>query len=150
MVFTAWKVSVFGVFLVYIFPHFDWIWRDTLYLSVFSPNAGKYGPERPWIWILFTQWFPIAKMQNNRYKGLKKVLITEAYSELSRRTEMDIFVNIVSRKAPSQMLDKVLVMPLNYQWHIHHIRWFIFISWANLNIVNWVSRLLLNFFFLSL
>ena len=147
MVFTAWKVSVFGVFLVYIFPHFDWIWRDTLYLSVFSPNAGKYGPERPWIWILFTQWFPIAKMQNNRYKGLKKVLITEAYSELSRRTVMDIFVNIVSRKAPSQMLDKVLVMPLNYQWHIHHIRWFIFISWANLNIVNWVSRLLLNFFF---
>ena len=68
---TAWKVSVFGIFLVRIFPHLDWIWRDTLYpvfiwteygeilcirysdwirrdspyLSVFSPNAGKYGPE---------------------------------------------------------------------------------------------------------
>ena len=31
-------------FLVCIFPHSDWIRRDT-YLSVFSPNAGKYGLE---------------------------------------------------------------------------------------------------------
>ena len=30
---TAWKASLFGVFLVCIFRH------------VFSPNAGKYGPE---------------------------------------------------------------------------------------------------------
>ena len=36
--YTAWKVSVFGVILVRIFQH-------TEYLSVFSPNAGKYGPE---------------------------------------------------------------------------------------------------------
>ena len=33
-------------FLVRIFPHSDWIWRDTKYLSVFSPNAGKYGVEK--------------------------------------------------------------------------------------------------------
>ena len=33
------------LFLVRIFPHSDWIRRDTSYLSVFSPNAGKYGPE---------------------------------------------------------------------------------------------------------
>ena len=33
------------LFLVRIFPHSDWIRRDTKYLSVFSPNAGKYGPE---------------------------------------------------------------------------------------------------------
>ena len=32
------------LFLVRIFPHSDWIRRD-VYLSVFSPNAGKYGPE---------------------------------------------------------------------------------------------------------
>ena len=32
-------------FLVRIFPHSDWIRRDTQYLSVLSPNAGKYGPE---------------------------------------------------------------------------------------------------------
>ena len=39
---TAWNVSVFGVFLVSIFPNSDWIRRDTVYLSVFSSNAGKY------------------------------------------------------------------------------------------------------------
>ena len=33
-------------FLVRIFPHSDRIRRDTKYLSVFSPNAGKYGPEK--------------------------------------------------------------------------------------------------------
>ena len=31
--------------MVRIFPHSDWIRRDAKYLSVFSPNAGKYGPE---------------------------------------------------------------------------------------------------------
>ena len=30
-------------FLVRIFPYSEWIRRDTPYLSVFSPNAGKYG-----------------------------------------------------------------------------------------------------------
>ena len=33
------------LFLVRIFPHSEWIWRDTSYLSVFSPNSGKHGPE---------------------------------------------------------------------------------------------------------
>ena len=27
------------------FPHSDRIWRGSPYLSVFSPNPGKYGPE---------------------------------------------------------------------------------------------------------
>ena len=40
------QVSIFGVFLVRIFPHSDGIRRDTEYLSVFSPNAGKCGPEK--------------------------------------------------------------------------------------------------------
>ena len=33
-------------FLVRIFPHSNWIRRDTSYLYVFSPNAGKYGSEK--------------------------------------------------------------------------------------------------------
>ena len=33
------------LFLVLIFPHSEWIRRDTSYLSVFTPNAEKYGPE---------------------------------------------------------------------------------------------------------
>ena len=42
-VYTAWKVSTFGVILVLIFSRSDWIRGDTPYLSVFSPNAGKCG-----------------------------------------------------------------------------------------------------------
>ena len=49
-------MSVFGVILVRIFPHSGWIQRDTPYLSVFSPNAGKCGPESFRIRTLFTQW----------------------------------------------------------------------------------------------
>ena len=54
-IFNAWKKSVFWVFLVRIFQHSDWIRRDTPYLFVFSPNAGKYGPEKLQIPTLFTQ-----------------------------------------------------------------------------------------------
>ena len=39
------KVFVFGFILSHIFPHSDWIRRDTSYLSVFSPNVGKCWPE---------------------------------------------------------------------------------------------------------
>ena len=42
---AAWKVSVFGVFLVRILPHLGWIRRDIPYIFVFSPTAGKYEPE---------------------------------------------------------------------------------------------------------
>ena len=51
---TAWKMFVFGVCLVCIFPYSDWIRRDTEYLSVFSPKAGKYGPEKLRIRTFFT------------------------------------------------------------------------------------------------
>ena len=53
---TAYKVSVFGVILVRVFPHLDWIRRDTEYLSVFSPDAIKCRPEQLRIPALFTQW----------------------------------------------------------------------------------------------
>ena len=49
-------MPVFRVFLVRIFPHSDRMQRDTLYLSVLSPNAGKYGPGKLQIRILFAQW----------------------------------------------------------------------------------------------
>ena len=42
--------------LVRIFPYSDWIRRDVEYLSVFSPNTGKYGPKKLRICTLFTQW----------------------------------------------------------------------------------------------
>ena len=59
--YTGWKVSVFGVFLVRIFPHSDWIRRGTVHLPVFIPNWGKFGPEKLWIRIFFTS-LPKMKM----------------------------------------------------------------------------------------
>ena len=55
---TASKVSKWNTkfFLVRFFPPSDWIRRDTEYLSVFSQNAGKYGPEQLRIRTLFTQY----------------------------------------------------------------------------------------------
>ena len=43
---TVWKVSKYGIFLVRIFPYSNRIRRDIPNLSVFSPNAGKYGSEK--------------------------------------------------------------------------------------------------------
>ena len=32
---------------------------NTQYISLFSPNAGKYGPEKLRIWTSFTQWYEV-------------------------------------------------------------------------------------------
>ena len=43
----TWKVSKHGVFfLVRIFLYSDWIRRFTELIPIFSPNTGKYGPEK--------------------------------------------------------------------------------------------------------
>ena len=52
-------------FLVRIFPHSDGIRRDTLYLSVFSPNAEKHGPEKTLYLGTFYAVYP-TKLSNNR------------------------------------------------------------------------------------
>ena len=44
MAYTAWKVSTQELFRGPLFPHSDWIRKDTKYLYLFSPNVGKYGP----------------------------------------------------------------------------------------------------------
>ena len=48
------KMSVFGFFMARILPNSYWIRKDTPYLSVFSPNARKFGPEKFRIRTLFT------------------------------------------------------------------------------------------------
>ena len=45
----------YSVFLVRIFPNSDTVQRDTEYLYVFSPNAGKHGQEKLRIRSLFMQ-----------------------------------------------------------------------------------------------
>ena len=43
---TAWKCPNIEFSLIRIFSHSDWIRRDTEYLSLFSLNARKCGPEK--------------------------------------------------------------------------------------------------------
>ena len=65
------KVSVSGVFLVHIFPHSELIRRNTEYLSVFNPHAGKYGPEKLRVRTLFTQCKRvIPAMEGSQFKPL--------------------------------------------------------------------------------
>ena len=40
--YTAWKVSIIGVILVRIFPHWDWIRRDTPHFPTFRLNTERY------------------------------------------------------------------------------------------------------------
>ena len=42
---TSWKVSIFGVILVRIFPRLDWIWRDTKYSVRMRKNADQNNSE---------------------------------------------------------------------------------------------------------
>ena len=45
MIYTAWKVSVFGVLLVHIFLHSDWIRGDTEYSVQMRENADQNNSE---------------------------------------------------------------------------------------------------------
>ena len=66
-------MSVFVVFLVRIFPHLDLIRGDPLYFFVSNPNAGKYGPEKLRIRILFMQCYISIKIYQKTltlYKSL--------------------------------------------------------------------------------
>ena len=54
------QIRVF--FLVSIFPHSQWIRRDIPYLSVFNPNAGKYGPEKTPYLDTFRTVIPLNKL----------------------------------------------------------------------------------------
>ena len=51
----VWKVSLFAVFLVRIFPHPDKVGRNTEFLSICTPNAKKYRQEKLQIRIFFTK-----------------------------------------------------------------------------------------------
>ena len=82
---TAWKVSVFGVFLVRTFPHSDWIRRDSLYLSVFSPNAGKGGPKKLWIRTLFTQWKFSLGLRKKRCQASEQIKYLNFLCQKSKR-----------------------------------------------------------------
>ena len=78
---TAWKVSVFGVFLVLIFLHSDWIRRYNPYLPVFSPNVGKCRPEKLRIRTLWRNRWIAHFRQMLAFTPLEKIGKTHVFSK---------------------------------------------------------------------
>ena len=82
-----WKVEVFGVFLVCISPHSDWTQGETDYLSVFSPNAGKYGREKLQIPLIFTQC--------SKCKDALTVKLIKAFARDTMSSETCVYFSII-------------------------------------------------------
>ena len=70
---AAWKVSVFKIFLVSIFPHSDGMRRFTPEIFVFNPNAENYGPEKLWIRTPFT--YTVFWFGKNYFLQIRKLLL---------------------------------------------------------------------------
>ena len=98
---TAWKMSIFGVFVVRIFQNSGWIRRDREYLSVFSPNTGKYRPEKLRIRTHFTQCQTNVQKHIGLY--LDEKCNTHKRSLLARFTGLGLLRNL-SDKFPKQAL----------------------------------------------
>ena len=70
--------------LARIFLHSDWIWKATPYLSVFSLNKGKYGPEKSLYMGTFHAVKPILRVKCCRWSWIfKKRHLVEAVTQRS-------------------------------------------------------------------
>ena len=70
------KCPIKEFFLVRIFLYLDRIRRSTLQISVFSPNTGKYGPEKtPYLDIFY------AVTENSNKNKTKHISLTSAMTE---------------------------------------------------------------------
>ena len=106
-------MSVFGVILVCIFPHSDWLPRDTKYLSTFSPNAVKCGPEKLWIrWSFFSQWLLLITL------GGVFLNFFSIYHDLKNPLCVPTGSYIQSGDIPEKRLNKILqiLRPMFYFW----------------------------------
>ena len=99
--YTAWKVYIFGVFLVRFFPHSDWIVEISPYLSVFSTNEGKYGPEKLRMRTLFSYWYSwMLVWCLHHCAWLVNFSWSESYSEPCQRSKMKRFANPLPSSPP--------------------------------------------------
>ena len=80
------------IILVRIFPHSDRMRRDTEYLYLFSPNAGKCGPEHLQIQTLFTQYLPNQKFRSNS----EPLNISLAWNSWKDKNDIDMNILIQS------------------------------------------------------
>ena len=95
--YTARKASVFRIILVHFFPHLDRIWRDTEYLSAFSPNAGNCGmtPNTDTFHEVVVSdanlpWWPppYIKTTRSNYSFPKVLMIKESYNLIGQEPQL--------------------------------------------------------------
>ena len=90
---TAWKVSVFGVILVRIFPQSDWIRRDTQYSVRMRENTDQNNSEHGH----FLRCVSLIRqlILKTSFKGIFWTLCRDI-SELSQTCKMERFAKIVN------------------------------------------------------
>ena len=99
-------MSVFGVILVRIFPHLDWIRRNTEYLFVFSPNMGKCGQNNSkyghFLRSVYSEVFweeLFSKFCKNSWKNnFHGVILSDIVGEFFNLTTNDSFKGIFNEK----------------------------------------------------
>ena len=89
--------TALGVFLIHIFPHSNRIRRYTEYLSVFSLNAGKYGPEKIRILTLLQSWT----------KYLETFSLFGSIFLHHNETELDYYHQKVSARGASRVAERL-------------------------------------------
>ena len=94
-------MSLFGVFLFCIFPQSERIWRDTPYLSVFSPNAGRSRIEKLRIQTLVTQWKSVKCSISILPENIRKLIFFLTSLE---GTEMEHYAKMGKRKKVMLMI----------------------------------------------
>ena len=83
---TAWKVFVFGVILVRIFPHSDWIRRDTAYRECECVRDVNKNEMSKWILKIFINIFVFSKTNNAifyfHFRGMLRVTLCSGVKSL--------------------------------------------------------------------
>ena len=112
---TAWKVSPFGVFLVRIFPHSDWIRRDTAYrriqfkcgkkLTRKAPNADTFHAIFSYNFaFVFAWWQDFTKIIKKKTFSLKYIfwfLINRIVKKIDfKRRYKENIIMIIMTKTP--------------------------------------------------
>ena len=90
--YSTFSWSVFSRIWTKYFPY-------TLCLSVFSPNAGKCGQEKLWIWTLFTQCDTVPEIfENHSAKSVLESRFDKVESCTSRLSEDIIYTRSISMR----------------------------------------------------
>ena len=125
-------MSTLLLILVCIFPHSDWIRRHTPYLFVFSPNAGKWGPEKLQIPTLFAHYLfvcvrlspgsksPSTKFQlMNQYRVFRWFYTTLNVSRMLRRHRFFFFAYVHALKRVFYRHTTEMSIPLKIRNHLN-------------------------------